>query len=112
MRPPRYRYLTALLVLVLVLVLLLVLLLLLRLGLLRGLTPRRAVPSCDWLFGTFEDGTRWSKEHVQKLRAKADKGNLDPTIADTAEQMAAIDAAQGKGVETQANPAAEGKKKA
>ena len=106
MRPPRY--LTALLVLVLLLVLLLLLLLLL--GLLRGLTPRRAVPSCDWLFGTFEDGTRWSKEHVQKLRAKADKGNLDPTIADTAEQMAAIDAAQG--VETQANPAAEGKKTA
>ena len=103
MRPPRY--LTALLVLLLVLVLVLVLVL-------RGLTPRRAVPSCDWLFGTFEDGTRWSKEHVQKLRAKADKGNLDPTIADTAEQMAAIDAAQGKAVETQANPAAEGKKKA
>eukprot|EP01045_Picozoa_sp_COSAG04_P030290 COSAG04_NODE_5215_length_1700_cov_1.740162_1_plen_105_part_00 len=100
-------------VVVLVLVLVLVLLLLLRrLGRFRGLTPRRAVPSCDWLFGTFEDGTRWSKEHVQKLRAKADKGNLDPTIADTAEQMAAIDAAQGKGVETQANPAAEGKKKA
>ena len=72
----------------------------------------RCAHSCDWLFGTFEDGTRWSKEHVQKLRAKADKGNLDPTIADTAEQMAAIDAAQGKAVETQANPAAEGKKKA
>ena len=103
---------TALLVLLVLLLVLVLLLLLLLLGLLRGLTPRRAVPSCDWLFGTFEDGTRWSKEHVQKLRAKADKGNLDPTIAGTAEQMAAIDAAQGKGVETQANPAAEGKKKA
>ena len=52
---------------------------------------------CDWLFGTFEDGTRWSKEHVESLRSKADKGNLDKRIADAAEQISETDAMQGAG---------------
>jgi hypothetical protein len=55
---------------------------------------------CDWLFGTFEDGTRWSREHSQKLRSKADKGNLDKSIADAAEQIAASDALQGVASDT------------
>ena len=41
----------------------------------------------DWLFGTFEDGTRWSAEHKAALRAKAKKGNLDPAVADAAEKQ-------------------------
>ena len=44
-----------------------------------------AVPM-DWLFGTFEDGSKWSSEHKTALRKKANKGNLDPSVADAAEK--------------------------
>ena len=42
-------------------------------------------------------GTRWAKEHAKELRGKADKGNLDASVADAAEQIAATDAADEKG---------------